>query len=43
MQKAVTYTDEHNAPLQRLFQQHGYTMKTMKNGFVQLCKRLLDQ
>jgi GNAT superfamily N-acetyltransferase len=40
MTEAVTYTDAANAPLQRLFERHGYTAARLEEQWVQLSKPL---
>lgn len=37
---SYTYTDEHNAPLINLFQNHGYSLAEVKNEFAVLKKSL---
>lgn len=39
-ERAVTYTDEHNLPLQRLMIRRGYRLEPMPDGFVGLVKEL---
>ncbi|WP_053231592.1 GNAT family N-acetyltransferase [Sandaracinus amylolyticus] len=40
MPRAITYTDEHNVKLIRLYEKHGYTRSPMGSAMVQLAKPL---